>query len=135
MQAVVKTTRNEQGVKPRNEAATTLEQAGATDAFLPDFLDLAGPAAPVEFGVAVSSEQADGGVLVFGDAILMIDGDRHDRVPVELIIGWSINSGAETFCVEMRTEEHPYRACLPNTFRAPTISALHTALGPPEKPL
>ncbi|GMA28702.1 hypothetical protein [Arenivirga flava] len=130
MLAVVKTTRNERGATPGSEAATTLEDALVTDALLPDFLDLAGPAPTVEFGVAVTTDQADGGVLVFAEAILVIDGDRHDRVPLNRILGWSIDSGDETFCVDVRSAERTYRACLPNDFRAPTLSALHAALGP-----
>ncbi len=103
---------------------------------LPDFLDLAGPAPDVDFGAAVSTPSADGGILVFPTAVLVIDGSRQDRLPLEEIASWTVTEAIDTFTIEVhRCDAAVFPARLPIAFRAPTVSALRAALGEPVNPV
>lgn len=113
------------------------DQSSCLDDFdnfgLPDFLDLAGTQSDAEFGVASTSAAADGGILVFPDALLIVSGDRHDRLPLDQIEGWCSRDTATTFDVDVRIGDgRAFTACLPIVFRAPTVSAMEAALGPAE---
>lgn len=98
---------------------------------LPDFLDFA-PAEPdALFGAASSTAIADGGVLVFADAVLVISGERSERIALDRIRGWRIDLDEQAFDVTIRAD-HDASARLPIAFLAPTASALEALLGAPD---
>lgn len=110
--------------------ADDLASFGADDFALPDFLDLAGITPDADFGAASRSSVADGGILVFPTAVLVICGEQQDRIPLDDVTGWSVADENATFTVTIDTAAEHFPARLPSSFRAPTVSALEAALGP-----
>jgi hypothetical protein len=108
------------------------EHGAMPELSLPDFLDLSPDEPDALFGVSTSSVVADGGVLVFPDAVLMIAGDRSDRVPRDAIRGWRIGIDEYAFTVVLRTDRD-ITTRLPIAFLAPTASALEAVLGPADR--
>ncbi|GMA28897.1 hypothetical protein [Arenivirga flava] len=123
-------------VETRREVGQPLSFIDFSDAdgLLPDFLDLGAPIVDADFAVTASTSDADGGVLVFPDAVLVIDGDRQDRLLLSEVTRWSITDAADLFLVEVQVGSNAFTARLPRAFRAPTVGALRAALGTPEKP-
>lgn len=98
---------------------------------LPDFLDSAPDEPDALFGASASTATANGGVLVFLDAVLMIAGDRSERIPLDRIRGWRVDLDEQVFGVTIRAD-HDVSTRLPIAFLAPTASALEVVLGAPD---
>ncbi len=107
------------------------EHGAMPELSLPDFLDFAPDEPDALFGAAASNAIADGGVLVFQDAVLMIVGDRSERIALDRIRGWRVDLDEQVFGVTIRTD-HDVSTRLPIAFLAPTASALEAVLGPAE---
>lgn len=112
--------------------SSDLGSFGAEDFTLPDFLGLAGVTTDADFGAASTSAVADGGILVFPTAVLVMCGEQQDRVPLDEVKGWSVTDDALTFTIAIDTAAERFSARLPAGFRAPTVSALEAALGQAE---
>lgn len=107
------------------------EHGAMPELSLPDFLDFAPDEPDALFGAAASNAIADGGVLVFQDAVLMIVGDRSERIALDRIRGWRVDLDEQVFGVTIRAD-HDVSTRLPIAFLAPTASALEAVLGPAE---
>jgi len=107
------------------------EHGAVPELSLPDFLDFAPDEPDALFGAAASNSVADGGVLVFPDAVLMIAGDRSERISLDRIRGWRVDLDEQVFDVTLRADRD-VSTRLPITFLAPTASALEAVLGAPD---
>lgn len=101
----------------------------AGDFALPDFLDLAGGDPRADFACSSTSRQADGGVLVFSDSVLIVDGDSSTQLPRADVRRWRLTIDDEVFTVTVEAEKTA-SATLPIYFLAATANALEAALGP-----
>lgn len=107
------------------------EHGAMPELSLPDFLDFAPDDPDALFGAAASTAIADGGVLVFPEAVLMIAGDRSERIPLDRIRGWRVDLDEQAFGVTIRADRD-VSTRLPIAFLAPTASALESVLGAPD---
>ncbi|MET0161698.1 MAG: hypothetical protein ABW204_03510 [Microbacteriaceae bacterium] len=107
------------------------EHGAVPELSLPDFLDFAPDEPDALFGAAASTAIADGGVLVFPDAVLMVSGDRSERIALDRIRGWRVDLDEQVFAVTIRADRET-SSRLPIVFLAPTASALEALLGPPD---
>jgi len=101
------------------------------DLALPDFLDFAREEPEALFEASASTAVADGGVLVFPDAVLVVAGERSDRIALDAIRGWSVDLEERSFSVTIRADRDR-TARLPIAFLAPTANALEAVLGAPD---